>query len=548
MPFSLVQAGTALKVVDPGGTSSTPTLPTGITLVTDRRPRMATVERGVIVAHTPSQNLFYDPLLDTLRPFVPLPPVTGPILAAGSGTGLTGDYTVWVSFLIKDVETGALLSESPLSPASNTLTAADDDLAVTGIPVSNQSAVNARRLYRTAAGGEVKYFWTDIDGNDATTFTGDDSDASLALAGEAPTLGLPPGSAPGDTLRLLIAWKKRVWGASSDPTALDDILFSEAEPRVYAWGATSRLVASPRGEDNVGVVQYAARRDMLVVFKRNRMMAVSGTDATDFRVETISEEVGCIAPESVVVIRDVVYWLWDDGVYKYDDSGVTCLSDGSTGRGKVDPWFTTDTYFNRDRFPEAFAGYNPVTRCYELHLCNVGDTTENRWVSCSIETNEWLGIHKTAAFTPVSRILLRSNENAIIPTLGASDGYLYQMNRSTKSDVSGSTSAIHYKVKTRPHAGVGGGDPDISHFFGMLSMFSKVETAPAGTLTITPYVGWLNASAGTTLSHDLTQGRERLGRLGVGQLCQLEFEMQTAGEDVLQFGYAIDPIFEVGRR
>jgi len=546
MAFALVQAGTAIKLVDPAGTVSTPSLPSGVTLSTGFTPRIVTAERGVIVANTPSQNLFYDPLLNTVRPFVPLPPTSAPILAAGAGTGLTGtSYTVWVSFLIKDPDTGAVLAESPLSPVSNAISPANQDLALTAIPVSAQSAVNARRIYRNASAGTVKYWWADLDGNIATTFTGADSDASLALAGIAPTLGLPPGSAPGDRLRLLTVWKKRLWGASSAYASRDDILYSEAEPRIYAFG-TDRLLASPRGEDEYGVIQYGARRDALTVFKRNRLLQISGTSADDFRVETISEEIGCLAPESVVVIRDTVYWLWDDGVYAYDDKGIRCLSDGSLGTGKVDPWFTTDTYFNRTYFENAVAGYNPVTRCYELHLPAAGASTLTRWVSYSIETGEWLGIHQTSAFTPVSRMLLKSDANAIRPTIGASDGYLYLMNQSTKSDISGSTSAIDYLVKTRPHAGVGGGDPDITHYFGQLSLFSEVESS--GTLTVTPYIGWLNASAGTTLSHDLTTGRERLGRLGVGQLVQIEFRQNTAGVDVLQYGYAIDPIFEVGRR
>lgn len=545
MPFALVQAGTALKVVDPSGTSSTPSLPSGVSLATDKVPRMATVERGVVIANTPTQNLFYDPLLDEIRPFAPLPPVSAPVLAAGSATGLTGDYYGAVSFLIKDTETGAVLSESGLSPISNTVALTDDKVSWTGIPVSNQSAVNARRLYRTAAGGEVLYIITDLDGNTATTFTEAISDASIALAGIAPTLGSPPGSAPGSTLRLLVAWKKRLWGASSDIDDLDTIYISEAEPRVYAWG-TDRLVASPRGEDRTGIVQYAPRRDNLVCLKRNRLLAISGTTTADFSVQTISEEVGCLAPDSVVVIRDTVYWLWDDGVYAYDDRGVRCISDGSLGKGKVDPWFTTDTYFNRSRFPNARAGYNPLTRCYELHLANAGDSTENRWVSYSIETGEWLGIHRTSAATPVCRMLLQGSDNSIRPTVGASDGYLYLMNQATKSDVAGSTSAISFAVKTRPHAGIGGGDPDIMHYFGELSMFAEVESG--GTLTITPYIGWLNASAGTTLSMTLSNGRERLGRLGVGELCQLEFTSATAGQDVLLYGYAIDPIHEVGRR
>ena len=87
--------------------------------------------------------------------------------------------------------------------------------------------------------------------------------------------------------------------------------------------------------------------------------------------------------------------------------------------------------------------------------------------------------------------------------------------------------------------------PDISKYFGELALISKIQSA--GTLTITPYVGGLGASAGTAISADMTLGRERLRRLGDGTHVKLIFTHATAGQDVELFGYEIG-FFENGRR
>jgi hypothetical protein len=87
--------------------------------------------------------------------------------------------------------------------------------------------------------------------------------------------------------------------------------------------------------------------------------------------------------------------------------------------------------------------------------------------------------------------------------------------------------------------------PDIQKYFGELSLISKIQAA--GTLSVIPYVGGLDASAGATISADLTLGRQRLRRLGIGRFVKLNFQHSTAGQDVELYGYEL-PFHEVGRR
>jgi hypothetical protein len=64
---------------------------------------------------------------------------------------------------------------------------------------------------------------------------------------------------------------------------------------------------------------------------------------------------GTVSPDTCKVIRDVGYFLSDDGVYTWSSEGVNSITDDT-----VRPWFTTDTYFNRAKFSMSFAEYDPI--------------------------------------------------------------------------------------------------------------------------------------------------------------------------------------------
>lgn len=534
--FSIVQAGNALQLIQTDGTVTNLTLPSGVTVLTTRRARFGILRGAVVIVNAATVNLWLDPGTLTLRPLSILPPYAAPLLAAGSGTGLTGAYRVKISFAIKD-EDGTVLNESPLSPQSPAVTLSNDDLTVSKIPVSDNAFVNCRRLYRTASGGMVFFPWLDIDDNVTVEVTNGASDASLEDLPEDPDLGNPIGSTPGEFLTNIAQWKNRLW-ACPETIELRDHLFYTAENRFSAWPPGNDFEIPAVFADTFGITGLLPRRDSLGVCKRDRIEKVVGSSDEDFEVINVVEKIGCIAKESCVVIRDVAYFLGEDGVYVWDDGGVRCIS-----RPDVDPWFTTDTYFNRALFPNACGGWNPVTNAYELQLAAVGSSVLDRWVSFHIDKQKWLGPHKTGAFTPTCRGLLKNDNSALLPAIGGSDSYVYLQNQTTPNDISGSTNAIDSFFDTKFH---GGKEPDVEHFFGHLSILSRIETG--GSLTITPYVGRVDAAAGTTLTADLTLGRERLGILGVGPLCKLRFSLNTASRRFLIYGYEIDPFHEVGKR
>lgn len=540
MAFYLAHAGTALQAIKSDGTVTTLTLPSGVTISSSIRGVFAVLNQQVLFVYAGTKSLWIDPFDLTVRPMHILPPINSPTIAAGASTGLTGAYRCGVAYAVKSSYDGSIVNRSPVTGPSLAVTLANQDASYTNIPVSPDTNVNCRILYRTAAGGSDLFECLQIDDNVTTAIKDALSDAALDDLPADPGLGVAPGAQPGTALKLLTAWKSRLWGVSARIDEQDDVRYTEVD-QFYGWSDTNSLPAYPRGEDIYGVVALAPRRNALGLLKRERVLSVIGSSSEDFEVIIVAEGVGCCAPESMVVIRDKVYWLGLDGVYRWDDSGVVCIS-----RNSVDPWFTTDAVFNRSRFPNAFAKWNPLTNSYDLHLAALGSSVEDRWVSYHLDKEEFLGPHKTAAFTPTCAALLESSTSTLVPVIAASDGYVYVMNQAASTDITGAgvSNAIEGIVEPRWHAM---DDPDVFKYWGRLSVLSRIQTAGV-QMTITPYVGRLDAAAQATITHDLTTGREIFRRLGVGPLCRLKFSQNTIAWGFVLYGYEISPVHEVGKR
>lgn len=542
MAFLLAQGGASLYKVDvASGVATALTLPTGVTLSTTRKPKFALLNQWVVMVNSPSRNLVIDPE-GTVRPLVPRAPVHGPTMAAGGGTGLTGAYVYWDSFVVKNSD-DELLLESPLSPPSASVTLSNQNASLTDIDKSLDT-ITARRIYRTLTGGtstSQKYRLLDLEGNSATALIEGVLDTTLSLLPtQSNILVAPPGTLAGARLKNIIEWKSRLWAITDDPDLADSVFVCETN-KVYAW--PNQLVAYPTGQDKDGLVGFAPRQNELGLLKRTGLWKVNasasgtGIALTNASLNQIAfETAGCISADTIVAVRDRVYWLGRDGVYEWGPDGVVNITNETVG-----PWFKSGTYFNRARFANAFARYNELRNQYELHLAANGSSVEDRWVSFNLSNRKWYGPHKTGALTPTSGAHLIDADGLPVTLVGGSDGVIYTGNSANLRD--GAATAIDMDCYSPWHSADA---PNIEHFWGQLSMLTKVEAA--GTLSITPYVGRLNAAAGTAISHDLTLGRELLRRLGDGALMRLRVRKNTVNQGATIYGYEVEPVFENGKR
>lgn len=496
----------------------------------DTRPaRVAILNGNIVVTNATSRNIVVDPSTLATRLLCITGPTAAPTVTGAPGGNLTGTFRFGYTYAILSGTT--ILTESPMSPLSAPITLSAQQASLSGVTVSGTAGVTHRLIYRTTSNGVELFEATRIANNTATTVTDNTSDYDLALLPVAEAKGNPPGTDGTDYFRLIVSWKDRLFAA---PNLNPDYLYISGNREIYSWSETRRLTVQSKGEDATGITAFMVRRDELVIAKRRKLWKLIGTSPADFELILIADGIGAVNQDACVVVRDTCYFLGEDGFYEYGSDGVKKLS-----REKVQPWFTTDTYFNRAYFSSAFAKYNQLYDKVELHLANAGDTTINRWVEYDLKQREWFGIHKTDAFTPTCAGAMDDSNGFSTPVIGSSTGYLYRQNQTVAAD---DGTAIDMDITTKFHSG---NAPDREHYWDQPSILNKIEAA--GTLTVTATVGDLDASAQASQSVDLTNDRTVLPRLGYGRYCQLRFRNSTVNQPVTIYGYEI-PFFEVGRR
>jgi hypothetical protein len=495
---------------------------------------MAILDEKVVIVNAPSRSIWID-RIGTIRPLGLTAPAA-PVVVSGTGTAtLSGTYKARYTFKVYDPDTYALLQESPMSPLSNAATIASQYLLATGVGISPDT-ITARGLYRTVTGGSAIVFpWADLNGNVATTYADDISDANLSLTPAPDELGNPPGTQPGSYMTLITEWKGFLWGVGDqDP----DTIRRSASGLIYAWPPSGTYDIQPVRADQYGITGLISRRDELGICKRNIIWKIVGSDPDTFEQVKVrdSKGRGCYAPDSCIVIDDVGYFLGGDGVYTWGPDGVRSISDE-----KARNWFSSDTYFNRSQYPNAFGKYNSKYHGYELHLAAAGSTDIDRWVFYDIARKTWWGPHKTDAFTPTAASEIIDANGVVIPVIGSSAGNIWMQNQAGFIE---GTDDIALDLITAFH---NQGTPDIEKLWGRPSILSKIQTA-AGNLSVVTKLGGLDATTTFSLTADQRLGREKFRILGNGRLLNLQFLETTASQGCELYGYEIEPVHELGRR
>lgn len=526
MPYYLVHAGNALQKIDTAGAVTAITLPPGVTVSGDLRARFALLNQTILIGNAPSRTLLFDGGSETHLAAL-VPPAVAATVTTGSGA-LTGDYFMAYTFAVKDAS-GNIISESDLSPISAIQTLAAQGLAISVIALSTDTTVTSRRIYRSASGGDALYWAADIDDNITTIYLSAEADASLGT--EAVTnlgLGAAPGATDADRLKLVVTWKDRVWGISDiEP---DNLRFSGSR-MPYAWDALNMIAIPPKGEDLVGVNGFLPRRDELGILKLGRLCKMVGSTPDDFQLIVVQEGVGCYAPDSCVVIRDVGYFLSHDGVYAWGPEGLSSITDAL-----VRPWFTTDLWFNRAAFSLAVGRYNWRTHSYELHLPSLGQTNLNLWVQYDIDRKRWFGPHLTYAFMPTSGGQIANDDGLPVVTVGSASGQLWTQDNDGHMD---GDYEIPFQVITQPYTET---LPDTHKLFHECSVINRNQGG--GYVRAQFYV---DNDMQAFILCPMHRDRTRLRRIGNGRLLIVEFLHDTMYEDCEIHGFEV-PFTITGRR
>jgi len=133
--------------------------------------------------------------------------------AVSTSGNLDGRYFTWCSFYSSKYD-----RESDLSPISGVVDCVGQAIALTNIPISADTQVDMRRIYRSAAGGTVPYLDSTINDNTTVALVLNKSDASLLASVRHPSLAEGSGKfAPPPAAAYLVQHKNRFSLAGSLP-------------------------------------------------------------------------------------------------------------------------------------------------------------------------------------------------------------------------------------------------------------------------------------------------------------------------------------------
>ena len=243
--------------------------------------------------------------------------IAAPTAAATIAAGAAGVLTAANYRAVYTYYNQETALESNPAPVSNTLAlGANLQIDYTGISVSSNPFVNARRIYRTIPDQVGVYFFvSQINDNLTTTFTGDN--VAVADLGRPVSFdnGLPPG-------RMYIGdiWGERLFCSDGLNLYFSEFLLPEC------FGVENIISIFP--DDGHKITAIRAFGDRLIVAKTNAIHYLTGTDSRNFALATLVDRHGCASQSSMKVVDNQLFWLASDrAVYKSDGTSVKKVSD-----------------------------------------------------------------------------------------------------------------------------------------------------------------------------------------------------------------------------
>lgn len=232
-------------------------------------------------------------------------PATALTAAAGAAGVLTGTYTYYVTFV------SAFGSESAPSLVSTGVNVTAKQMSLSSIPVSTDTQVTKRRVYRAGGGAVGTLLVTEIADNVTTTFTDNVADTSLGTSLTTASYGVPP-SANGIAVTpygVFFVWDDNTLYFSEQGTFKFD-----------AWPATNTITFN---EDIVACVPSSGT---LLVLTTAAPYVLLGTNLTTFRIVNTLSQQGCLGRDTAVDMGNQVFYLSPDGICAFAGNNTEVIS------------------------------------------------------------------------------------------------------------------------------------------------------------------------------------------------------------------------------
>lgn len=398
--------------------------------------------------------------------------------AEGSaGSNFTSAYTY--NYKVTFVNQYGFESNAGPKSADLLLTLNRDSITLTDIPVSSDSQVVARRLYRSLQSDEIYEFVTQIDNNTATTFTDNIPDESRSVstppeAGDSLLDHTPP-----SPMAQVVYWQNIAFGIDAYnrfQINMSDVNQPEAWPYINTLTMDEEITA------------LVPTLTALYIFTSDSTFILTNTLPSNFRVEKLDPEVGCIGPlASTAALRLAITWH-DDGPYLRDMSDNKFI--GASIKDTVDalePRELRNIFMVHDRAryrvimfaKSTYGGYFDTILSYQYGT-QKGDLTPS-----SLLMAPWSKIVLPSSVHPTCAAIVERTADQPEVWFGTTDGILYRLNDpdTTSWAVGSLTEAITATIET--HYGQMGSYPGQYSRPRYFKVKGKADVATVWNVTLT---------------------------------------------------------------
>ena len=428
--------------------------------------------------------------------------------ALGAAGVLTGDYSYKVTFY-----NAALAHESNPSPVSNTIAATSDQISLSGIPISADTQVTRRRLYRTSTGGAVWRFLAEIADNTTTTYVDNLADSTLGVAIEAQAFGVPPVAA------MLLVWRgflfmvpknsSRVWFSKQGfPNAVHPNDFRDLDA------------------DDGDIVTGLTNLNGPVAFKNDSIWNATGQDRNTLDFTQQVRGVGSVNHKGIVKIpgKDVVMFPSEEGFYGYNGLNEEYLSTEieSEWRG-----------LNRARL-KYISGTIYKPKNLAIWLCSTGSSGQHDLaITYDYVQEQWSTRPLTNTKSNIAAIIEDANNNESV-YFGGYGGHVWQGDTGLSDD----GSVIACEVISRAHPDRDTAQDSVKSFQELLVWFAPQAgvTATASYAVDDPNGTYTTIG---TVDCSKASGQDRLRFAGYGRRCYIKVVNSASGQPLTLRGMKV---------
>ena len=235
-------------------------------------------------------------------------PIVGPLGTAGAAGNPSGTYYLYYTYLVY-FPNGHAVETAP-SPAGS-VTVSSQKIAWTNItpcPYVGEGLTIYRKLYRYSTTLIETYYVTTIGDNTTTTYTDNESDATLQINSIIDTDGY---ITPPENPTWIESHLQRMF------VVKDQYLYPSEPYYPFNFDATNVLQVTQEGDPLQCAVRWG---DQLFLPTKGTWYRLQGSSADTWAIKKSFAHNGIINPHTVKATRYGILGLWTDGLYLFDGS------------------------------------------------------------------------------------------------------------------------------------------------------------------------------------------------------------------------------------